>query len=80
MRLLTERVLRKTFGRKRNAVVGDWRKLYIERLRALYYTLSIIQTKKSEMGVACSTYEGEMSCVQGLVGKPEDETTWKIKL
>jgi hypothetical protein len=71
LRLLTEEVLRKTFGRKRNAVVGDWRKLHIERLRALYYTQSIIQTKKSEVGLACTTYAGEKSCVQGLVGKPE---------
>jgi hypothetical protein len=68
---LTERVLRKIFGIKRNAVVRDWRKLHIKSVRGLYYTLNIIQTKKGEMGVAFSTYEGEKSCVQGLVGKPE---------
>ena len=37
----------------------------------MYYTINIIQTKKIQMGVACSTYRGEERCVQGLVGKPE---------
>jgi hypothetical protein len=68
VRLLTERVLRRTFGCKRNEVIGDWRKYHIGKLRDLYYTINIIKTKKSEMGVACSTYGREESSVKSLVG------------
>jgi hypothetical protein len=68
VRLLTERVLRKTFGCKRNEVIGDWRKYHIGRLRDLYYTTNIIQIKKSEIGVECSTYGGEERCMKRLVG------------
>jgi len=71
LRLLTESVLKKTFGRKRNEVISDCRKLQIERLHDFYHTLNTIQTKNSGMGVACSTYDGEERCVQGLVCKPE---------
>lgn len=56
---------------KRNEVIGDWRKLRIERFRDFYHTLNTIQTKKSEMGVTCSTYGGEERRVQGLVWKSE---------
>jgi hypothetical protein len=36
------RVLRRTFGPKRDEVMGEWRKLHNEELRDLYSSLSII--------------------------------------
>jgi hypothetical protein len=32
-----KRVLRKTFGRKRETVIGEWRRLYNEELNELYH-------------------------------------------
>jgi hypothetical protein len=41
------RVLRRIFGRKRNEVTGEWRKLHNEELRYLYSSPSIIRIIKS---------------------------------
>jgi hypothetical protein len=41
------RVLRKIFGPKRDAVMGDWRKFHNEKLRDLYSSPSIIRIIKS---------------------------------
>jgi hypothetical protein len=41
------RVLRKIFGRKRDEVTGEWRKLHNEELRNLYSLPLIIRTIKS---------------------------------
>ena len=74
LRMLTEWVLRKTFGLERNEVTGDWRKWHTERFDDLYYTLNIIQVikpRKSKMSVAFSMYGGAERCVQGLVEKSE---------
>jgi hypothetical protein len=57
-------VLKRIFGRKRDEVTGDWRKLHSEELNNLYSSPSIIrmindQVKKDETGGACSTNERE---------------------
>jgi hypothetical protein len=59
------RVLRKTFGPKRNKVTGDWRKLHNEELHNLYSSPNIIRmiVKEDEMGRACSTNGGEEECI-----------------
>jgi hypothetical protein len=31
------------------------------------------QIKKNKMSGVCGTYKGEESCIQGLVGKPEEK-------
>jgi hypothetical protein len=36
LRMFEKRVLRRTFGPKRNEVMGDWRKLHNEELHNLY--------------------------------------------
>jgi hypothetical protein len=41
------RVPRRTFGVKRNKVIGGWRKLHSEELHNLYSSPSIIRTIKS---------------------------------
>jgi hypothetical protein len=41
------KVLRRIFGRKRNEVAGEWRKLHNEALRDLYSSPSIIRITKS---------------------------------
>jgi hypothetical protein len=41
------RVLRRIFGKKRDQVTGEWRKLYTEELRDLYSSPSIIRIIKS---------------------------------
>jgi hypothetical protein len=68
------RVLRRIFGPKRDAVTEEWRKLHNEELRDLYSSPSIIRIVKSRrmrwtghvarMGEKRNTY-------RLLVGKPE---------
>ena len=45
--MFDNRVLRKTFGPKRDEVAGEWRGLHNEELYALYCPLNIIQVIKS---------------------------------
>jgi hypothetical protein len=46
LRVFENRLLRKTFGPKRDEVAGEWRKLHNEELRDLYSSLSIIRIIK----------------------------------
>jgi hypothetical protein len=47
LRVFENRVLRRTFGPKRDGVMGEWRKLHNEELRDLYSSPSIIRIMKS---------------------------------
>jgi hypothetical protein len=47
MRVFENRVLRRIFGRKRDEVSGEWRKLHSEKLRNLYSSPDIIRQVKS---------------------------------
>jgi hypothetical protein len=47
LRVFENRVLRRIFGRKRDEVAGEWRKLNNEELRDLYSSPSIIRIIKS---------------------------------
>jgi hypothetical protein len=47
VRMFENRVLRRIFGRKRDEVMGGWRKLHNEELRELYSSPSIIGIIKS---------------------------------
>ena len=42
------RVLRRIFGRKRDEVTGEWRKLHSEELNDLYDSFSIVWVIKSK--------------------------------
>jgi hypothetical protein len=64
LRGFENRVLRRTFGPKRDEVTGGWRKLHTEELNNLYSSPSIIRLiKEDEMRRACSTNGGEEECI-----------------
>jgi hypothetical protein len=47
LRVFDNRVLRRTFGSKRDEVTGDWRKLHNEELHNLYSSPSMLRVIKS---------------------------------
>jgi hypothetical protein len=49
LRVFENRVLRRTFGPKRDEVMGEWRKLHNGELRDLYSSPSIIRVIKLRM-------------------------------
>jgi hypothetical protein len=53
LRLFENKVLRRTFGPKRDGVTGEWRRLHNKEL----YT---------EMGRTCGMYGEEERCIQGF--------------
>jgi hypothetical protein len=68
------RVLRRIFGRKRDEVTGDWRKLHNEELHNLYSSANIIKKIKSRRmrwaGHVAQMGEKRNACTT-LVGKPD---------
>jgi hypothetical protein len=68
------RVLRRIFGRKRDEVTGEWRKLHNEELHNLYSSPNIIRLIKSRrmrwVGHVARMGE-ETKMYKVLVGKPE---------
>jgi len=73
-RVFGNRVLRRTFGPKRDEVTGEWRKLHNEELNDLYSSPNIVRVIKSrrmrrEGHVACMGERGGVYRV--LVGKLE---------
>jgi len=49
LRVFENRVLRRIFGRKRDEVTGEWRKLHNEELNDLYSSSKIFRIIKSRM-------------------------------
>jgi hypothetical protein len=47
LRVFENRVLRKTFGPKRDEITGEWRKLRNEELNDLYFLYVIVQVIRS---------------------------------
>jgi len=47
LRVFENRAVRKTFGPKRDGVIGEWRKLHKEELCDLYCSPNIIRVTKS---------------------------------
>jgi hypothetical protein len=48
LRVFENRVLRGTFGPKREQVTGEWIKLHNEKLNDLYYSPTIVRVIKSK--------------------------------
>jgi hypothetical protein len=74
LRVFENRVLRRIFGRKRDEVTGEWRKLHSEKLRNLYSSPHIIRQVKSRRmrWVGHVAHMGEERNVyRVLIGKPE---------
>ena len=67
-------MLRRVFGRKRDGVTGEWRKLHNEELNSLYSSSNIVRLIKSRRmrwaGHVARMEEGR-SVHKVLVGKPE---------
>jgi hypothetical protein len=47
LKVFENRVLRRMFGRKRDEVTAEWRKLHIEEFTDLYCSSSIVRVIKS---------------------------------
>jgi hypothetical protein len=76
------RVLRRIFGRKRDEVTGEWRKLHNEELNDLYWSSNIVRVIKSRRmkWAGHVARMGERKCLyRVLVGKPEGETIWETQ-
>jgi len=78
LRVFENRVLRRTFGPKRDEVTGEWRKLRNEELNNLYSSPNIMRVIKSRR----MRWEGHVACMgegrgvyRVLVGKPEGRRT-----
>ena len=74
MRVFENRVLRSTFGPKRDEVTREWRRLHNEELYALYSSpniMRVIKSIKNVMRRACSSYGGEKVVYRVLVGKSD---------
>jgi hypothetical protein len=74
LRVFEKRLLRRTFGQKRDEVTGGWRKLFNQELRNLHCSPSIIRMIKSRRmrwaGHVARMRE-KMNAYRILVGKPE---------
>jgi hypothetical protein len=74
LRVFENRVLRRIFGRKRDEVTGEWRKLHSAELHNLYSSPDIIKQIKLRrmrwVGHVARMGEGR-NVYRVLVGKPE---------
>ena len=75
LRVFENRVLRGTFGPKRDEVTGEWRKLHNEELYDLYCSLNIVWVIKSRI-MRWAKHVARMGERRGvyraLVGRPEE--------
>jgi hypothetical protein len=71
LRVFENRVLRRTFGAKRDGVTGEWRKLHNEELDDLYSSPNIVRVIKSRRmrSVGHSAFVGGERCMQGFGGE-----------
>jgi hypothetical protein len=80
LRVFEYRALRRTFGPKRDEVIGEWRKLHNEERNDLYSSPNIVRVIKSR-GMSWAGHVAHMREMRGadtiLVEKPEEETTRK---
>jgi hypothetical protein len=81
LRVFENRVLRRTFGPKRDEVTGEWRKLHNEELHKLYSSPDIIrQIELRRMRWAGHVARMGEKSVQGFGGITRGkEIAWKTK-
>jgi hypothetical protein len=74
LRVFENRVLRKTFGLKRDEVMGEWRKLSNGELRDLYSSpsiITIIMSRRMRWASHVARMGEKRNTYRLLVGKPE---------
>jgi hypothetical protein len=74
LRVFENKVLRRTFGPKRDEVTGEWRKLHNEELRDLYSspsTIRIIKSRRMRWAGHVTLMGEKRIAYRLLVGKPE---------
>jgi hypothetical protein len=70
------RVLRRTYGPKRDEVTGVWRKLHNEELHNLYSSPSIIRMIKSRR-MRCAEYVARMGKAEGKRSLQRPRHKWQ---
>jgi len=82
LRVFGNRMLRRTFGPKRDEVTGEWRKLYNGELNDMYCSPNIVRVIKSRR----MRWAGHVACMEkrtdytGLWwGNLKKETTWETQ-
>jgi hypothetical protein len=72
LRVFENRVLRRLFGRKRDEVTGDWRKLHNEELHNLYSSPNrMIKSRRMRWAGHVARMGEKKNAYRILVGKPE---------
>jgi hypothetical protein len=69
--LFENRVLRKIFGPKRDALSGEWRRLHNEELYDMYSSPNMYlgdKIRNNEISRACSSIEDRKGAYKSLVG------------
>jgi hypothetical protein len=67
LKVFENRVLRRVFGRKRDQVTGEWRKLHNEELNDLYSLPNIVRVVKSRR-MRCAGHVARMGWKEGCTG------------
>jgi hypothetical protein len=74
LRVFENRVLRRTFGPKRDEVTGEWRKLHNEVLNDLYCSpciIRVIKTRRMRWAGHVARMGEKRGVYSVLMGKPE---------
>jgi hypothetical protein len=73
LRVFENKVLRRIFGRKKDEVTGEWRKLHNEELYSLYSSSNVIllSNQNNETGGHVARMGERRGAYRALVGKPE---------
>ena len=74
LRMLEKRVLRSTFGAKRDEITGEWRKLHNEELNDLYsspHIVRVIKSRRMRWAEHVALMRESRGVYRVLVGKPE---------